>query len=212
MMLNPKYTEPQKTIVLPLKYSESIKQYEDKPDLDIWRAFNRGDEAAFNHIYRTNASAMFRYGTQISKNEHILQDCIQNIFIDLRRKRGNLGEVRSIKAYLLKILQRELIRKINQEKGTGYHLFDLPEHFFPIEVSHETRLIQHEFENEKKQQLEAALNQLTVRQRQAVLLLYEEGMSYQEISDLMGFSEVKSARKLIYRALATLKTILSKKV
>ena len=212
MMPNPKYTEPHKTIVLPLKYSESIKQYEDKPDVDIWRAFNRGDEAAFNFIYRTNAAAMFQYGTQISRNEHILQDCIQNIFIELRRKRGSLSEVQSIKAYLLKILQRELIRKINKEKGTDYHLFDLPEHFFPIEVSHETRLIQHEFETEKKKKVEAALNQLTVRQRQAVLLLYEEGMGYKEISDIMGFSEVKSARKLIYRALASLKAILSKRV
>src|SRR5690606_16675057 len=100
----------------------------------------------------------------------------QNVFIDLRRKRGNLGEVKSIKAYLLKILQRKLIRKINQEKSTRHHLFDLPEHLFPIEVSHETRLIQHEFENEKKQQLEAALNQFTVRLLLAILLIYEEGM------------------------------------
>ncbi|MEX2594494.1 MAG: sigma-70 family RNA polymerase sigma factor [Anditalea sp.] len=211
MMPIPKYTQPKHADILPLKHPDSIKQYEDKPDLDIWRAFNKGDELAFNYIYRMYATVMFQFGAQISKDEHILQDCIQNIFIDLRRKRGSLSEVQSIKAYLFKILQRELIRKINREKGTSYSSQDLNERFFPIEVSHETKLIQHEFDREKKQLVEGALNQLTVRQRQAILLLYEEGMSYREIAEVMELNEVKSARKIIYRALASLKTLLKNK-
>jgi RNA polymerase sigma-70 factor (ECF subfamily) len=209
-MPSPKFTQPKQATILPLKHAESIKQYENKQDLDIWRAFNKGDEPAFNYIYRMYASAMFQYGAQISRDEHMLQDCIQNIFIDLRRKRGHLSEVQSIRAYLFKILQRELIRKINREKGTAYISQDLNERFFPIEVSHETKLIQHEFEKEKKQLIEAALNQLTVRQRQAILLLYEEGMSYREIAEVMELNEAKSARKIIYRALASLKTLLKK--
>ncbi len=209
-MPSPKYTQSKQAPILPLKYSESIKQYENKQELDIWRAFNKGDELAFNYIYRMHASVMFQYGAQIFRDEYILQDCIQNIFIDLRRKRGSLSEVQSIKAYLFKILQRELIRKINREKGTAYSAQDLNEGFFSIEVSHETKLIQLEFDNEKKKQIEGALNQLTVRQRQAILLLYEEGMSYKEIAEVMELNEVKSARKIIYRALASLKALLKK--
>jgi RNA polymerase sigma-70 factor (ECF subfamily) len=193
MMPSPKYTQSKQATILPLKHSESLKHYENKPDSDIWRAFNKGDELAFNYIYRRYASVMFQYGAQISRDEYILQDCIQNIFIDLRRKRGSLSEVQSIKAYLFKILQRELIRKINREKGTAYSAQDLNERFFSIEVSHETKLIQHEFEMEKKQLIKGALNQLTVRQRQAILLLYEEGMSYKEIAEVMELNEVKSA-------------------
>lgn len=210
MTAKPQHANNERILVLPLKHSESIKQYQNKPDSDIWRAFNKGNEPAFNYIYRMYASAMFQYGAQMTRDEHILQDCIQNIFIDLRRKRGGLSEVQSIKAYLLKILHRELIRKINREKGTAYSSYDLPERFFPIEVSHETKLIQHEFENEKRQMIEEALNRLTVRQRQAILLLYEEGMSYKEIAEVMELNEAKSARKIIYRALATLKTLLKK--
>ena len=210
MMPSPKITQSKQATILPLKHSESIKHYENKQDPDIWRAFNGGDELAFNYIYRMYASVMFQYGAQISRDECIIQDCIQNIFIDLRRKRGSLSEVQSIKAYLFKILQRELIRKINREKGTAYSAQDLNERFFPIEVSHETKLIQHEFETEKKQLIEGALNQLTVRQRQAILLLYEESMSYKEIAEVMELNEVKSARKIIYRALASLKALLKK--
>ena len=208
MMPIPKYTEH--ADILPLKHSESIKQYENKPDQDIWRAFNKGNEMAFNFIYRTYASMLLQYGAQFSRDEYILQDCIQNIFIDLRRKRGRLSEVQSIKAYLFKILQREVIRSINREKGSNYSTKGLDDNFFLVEVSHETKLIQDEYDEEKKQMIEAAMNQLTVRQRQAILLLYEEGMSYNEIAEVMELNEVKSARKIVYRALASLKVLIRK--
>ena len=207
-MPNPKYA--QHADILPLKHSESIKQYENKPDQDIWRAFNKGNEMAFNFIYRTYASMLLQYGAQFSRDEYILQDCIQNIFIDLRRKRGRLSEVQSIKAYLFKILQREVIRSINREKGSNYSTKGLDDNFFLVEVSHETKLIQDEYDEEKKQMIEAAMNQLTVRQRQAILLLYEEGMSYNEIAEVMELNEVKSARKIVYRALASLKVLIGK--
>lgn len=209
MMPSPKYAEH--ADILPLKHSESIKQYENRPDQDIWRAFNKGNETAFNYIYRSYVSALFQYGAQFSRDEHILQDCIQNIFIGLRRKRGALSEVHSIKAYLFKMMQREVIRSINREKSTSYSSRILDEQFFPIEVSHETKLIQDEYDAEKKQMIETAMNQLTVRQRQAVLLLYEEGMSYKEIAEVMELNEVKSARKIVYRALASLKVLISNK-
>lgn len=209
MMPSPKYTEH--ADILPLKHSESIKQYENKPDQDIWRAFNKGNETAFNYIYRSYAPALFQYGGQFSKDEHILQDCIQNIFIDLRRKRGSLSEVHSIKAYLFKILQREVIRSVNRERGTAYCSRGLDEQFFAVEISHETKLIQDEYDAEKKRMIKTAMNQLTVRQRQAILLLYEEGMSYKEIAEVMELNEVKSARKIVYRALASLKGLISKK-
>jgi len=191
--------------VLPLKHSESFKEYENKSDQDIWRAFNKGSEAAFNYIYRSYAAVLYQYGTQFTKDEHILQECIQNIFISLRRKRGTLAEVSSIKAYLFKILQREVIRYINREKNTVYSSRMLHDHFFPVEVSHETKLIQDEYDTEKKKMIEKAINQLPVRQRQAILLLYEEGLSYKEIAEVMELSEVRSVRKIIYRALASLK-------
>lgn len=200
----------QDSAYLPLKHSESIKEYENKPDQDIWRAFNRGNEMAFNYIYRLYAAAMFQYGAQFSADENILQDCIQNIFIDLRRKRGGLSEVHSIRAYLFKILQREVIRSINREKGTAYNTRELDERLFPIEVSHETKLIQDEYDLERKKMIESAMKRLTARQRQAVLLLYEEGMSYKEIAEVMELNEVKSARKIIYRAMTSLKDLLKR--
>jgi len=209
MISTPHFTEQEVTV--PLNHVESAKQYENKTDQDVWRAFNKGNEAAFNYIYRAYAGLLYQYGTQFSKDEYVLQECIQNIFIGLRRRRGYLSDIQSIKAYLFKSLQREVRRYINQERDSIYSARVLDEHLFPIEVSHETKLIQDEYDAEKKRMIEQAMNQLTVRQRQAILLLYEEGMSYKEIAEVMELNEVKSARKIIYRALASLKNLIHNK-
>ncbi len=194
--------------IYPIGHSESIKIYESKPDSDIWKAFNGGDELAFNYIYRVYVTVLFKYGCQLCKDQSHIQDCIQNIFINLRRKRGDLSEVQSIKAYLFRILYRELIRKSNKSKEVVYEDPEKANKNFSIEFSQETKLIQQENQQEKFERIQNAINKLTCRQRQAILLLYEEGMTYNEIAVAMGFSEVKSARKVIYRALTNLKSLL----
>lgn len=210
MLPNPKFPNNEHNNIHPLGHSESIKVYEGKSDLDIWNAFNNGDENAFNYIYRMYMTVLFKYGCQMCKDQNHIKDCIQNIFIDLRRKRGNLSEVQTIKAYLFKILYRELIRKTNKGKETVTPSPEKMTQYFSIEFSQETKIIQLENQEEKSYRIQTALNKLTCRQRQAILLLYEEGMTYREISVAMDLNEVKSARKVIYRALATLKSLLNK--
>lgn len=210
MSNNPKVPHIEPIPLYPLGHSESIKVYENKSDTEIWNAFNNGDENAFNYIYRRYVVILFRYGRQVFKDQNHIQDCIQNIFIDLRRKRGNLSEVQSINAYLLKILYRELIRKTNNGKETVNPSPEKMQQSFSIEFSQETKIIDLEDQKESSYRIQTALSKLTCRQRQAILLLYEEGMSYKEIAIAMDFNEVKSARKLIYRALISLKSSLDK--
>ncbi len=205
---NPKLQNNDHKNIYPLGHSESIKVYESKSDVDIWKAFSKGDENAFHYIYRMYVTVLFKYGCQMCKDQNHIQDCIQNIFIDLRRKRGQLNEVQSIKAYLFKILYRELIRKSNKSKEVVHQDPEKVNNNFSIEFSQESKLIQEEHYKEKYHKIQIAISKLTCRQRQAILLLYEEGMTYKEISVAMEFSEVKSARKVIYRALSTLKSLL----
>lgn len=197
-------------LVLPLHQNASLQQFESKTDEEVWDAFNKKNELAFNFIYRIHVKGMFRYGAQVTCDTGLIKDCVQNIFIQLRDKRGSLTKVSSIKGYLFISLRREIIRKLGKGKAFDKSSLEQNEIYFPITLSHESILIQREYEEEKRELVRQALNQLTARQRQAILLLYEEGMSYREIAETMEFSEVKSARKIVYRALATLKCILKK--
>jgi RNA polymerase sigma factor (sigma-70 family) len=210
MSINPKNRTTLPVIPLPYRHAATMETFKDKTDTEIWRAFDGGDEMAFNYIYRMHAPNLFRFGSQITQDQSIVQDCIQNIFIGLRKKRGGLSAVKSIKSYLYKCLQRDLIRELNKRKGTKIGAESLDEGFFEIEMSFETKLIQQEREYEQKAKIKQAISKLTSRQRQAVLLLYEEGMSYKEIAEVMELNEVKSARKIIYRALDSLKELLKR--
>ncbi len=200
---NPKMTIS--TARISLFNKEVVKIFESKSDLEVWNSFNKGDEMAFNYLYRTYAGVLFQFGCQFSKDQMLVQDSIQNLFISLRKKRGSLSEVSNIKGYLLRSIQREVLR--NGKKTSSKMVLDdsQMDSFFQIELSPETSFIQRESAHQRKIQLQEALKKLTAKQRQAILLFYEEELSYKEIAKVMDFNEVKSARKLIYRALSSLK-------
>lgn len=187
-------------------HQETIKLFESKSDSEIWMAFNDFDETAFNFLFRTYTPLLFRYGCQFSISEDLVQDAIQNLFIYLRTKRGTLSKVTSIKAYLFKSLQYELLKSIKESKYKSSVGLEELEENFQIEVSIENSIISSEENKELIGQLRESIQKLSPRQRQAILLLYEEGLSYQDIAEVMNFSEVKSARKLVYRALDAIRS------
>lgn len=198
---NPTYTK----LEIVHRHQETIKIFESKSDLEIWSAFNASDEMAFNYLFRIYTPQLYKYGCQFQIGEESVQDAIQNLFIYLRMKRGSLSAVSSIKAYLFKSLQYELLKQIKKDKGkTAVNIEDL-EVDFPLEVSIESTIINSETKQEQIKKLQESISKLSPRQRQAILLLYEEGLTYADIATIMEFSEVKTARKLIYRALEVLR-------
>jgi len=196
------------TTFISSKHLETIKVFDKKSDYDIWNAFDQGDEMAFNYIYRTYVKDLFQFGSQYSCDSYLVKDSIQNLFIYLRKKRGSLSKINNIKGYLFKSIQREIIKNIKTKASVETLEENLFENHFLIEVSPEMNIIKGEVETELKLKIQRALNQLTTKQRKVILLFYVEELSYKEIADIMNFSEVKTARKIVYRALASLKELI----
>lgn len=195
--------------MLYMQHSQVMIVYTEKSDREVWNSFKNGDEAAFNYIYRKHVADLFNYGMQICQQEELIRDCLQKMFVDLRKNQGKLGDVQRIKGYLFTIFHRELFKFLKKEKKLNADLISLEseESIFFIETSHETKLIDEEFALEQKAEISKALNQLSPRQRQAIILLYREELSYKEIAEIMNFNEVKTARTLVYRAMEKLKEI-----
>lgn len=181
--------------------------YMDKADREIWNSFRKGDEDAFNFIYRKNVDSLYNYGYQICKDKELVKDCIQSMFVDLRKKCDKLSEVNKISGYLFTIFHRELFKILKARKKIHFESIDEMSNGFMIEVSHETKLINQEFNEDLRRQLDIAVNQLPPRQRHALLLLYQEELTYKEIAKVMNFNDVKSARTLVYKAISSVKSI-----
>ena len=117
-----------------------------------------------------------------------------------------------MRSYLLKSLKREILR--NKERSNKYNLKDgfKEDNSFGIALSDEMKPIEDHFSDKKKILLKSAMNKLPKKQREAILLYYYEGFTYEEISQIMEVKLVKSARKLIYKAIASIKSSIRKDI
>lgn len=184
--------------------TNNTPMYEGRSDYEIWRAFKAGDEKAFSYIYQTHAQALFNFGYQLTDKLDLIKDAVQNMFINFHKRKSELSDVVSIKSFLYKCLYRELLKRLEKQKR--FSLLNEWNNSFEIEVSFETKMIQEEINQEKRERLQKVLNQLTFKQKKALLLFYDEELSYREVAEVMGLNDAKQARKLIYRALSSAKS------
>jgi RNA polymerase sigma factor (sigma-70 family) len=137
------------------------------------------------------------------KDDLLIQDCIQEVYIQLWQYRSGLRQVTEIRPYLFTCLRRKIINTIKRDR-----LFidngredELP---FQVEFSIETRLIESETEAERVQMINRYINQLPRRQKEAVYLRFFENMTNDEIASVMGI-KYQTATNLIHDALASLR-------
>lgn len=188
-------------------HKENSSVLDKLSDHQIWNKFKNGDRLAFTYIYSNHVNALYNFGNQFTNDKELVKDSIHDLFVELRKQSGKSSNILSIKSYLYKCLYRSLIKKIRLEELTvGDENIDTS---FLIALSPEHTLIDQQLSKERQENLEHSLNQLSPKQRKAVLLYFYDDLSYKEISEIFEMDNVKSARKLIYRALDKLKLYIS---
>ncbi|MBB6002913.1 RNA polymerase sigma factor [Arcicella rosea] len=177
----------------------------EEDDVKLWIRFREGDNDAFTVIYNTYFKPLFHYGYHIAKDENLVKDCIHNLFVELWNSRSNLSDTTSIKFYLLRVMRRKVYRVLQKEGNYSDFLPDMET--IDIVFSPELELISKQTEERQNNALQNAINQLSNRQKEAITLLYIEGLSYAEISEIM-MLKVRSVYNLIHTALESLRKYL----
>jgi RNA polymerase sigma factor (sigma-70 family) len=177
----------------------------EKTDQQLWQRIRAGDEQAFTNIFERYHRTLYNYGSKLSTNSAIIEDAVQDVFIDVWRLRNNLTEnVTSVKFYLYRALRRRI--HLAQDKfPVTEEITLLGDQEIPSNLSNsETILIDHESSSMRARRIQEMLSQLPDRQMEALTLRYFDDFSIEEIADIMGVSE-KSVRNFIYKALASLR-------
>ncbi len=175
-----------------------------KYDKQLWQAFKQGDRGAYEQIYRQNIRLLYEYAYRFVVDKQFINDCLQDMFVDIWEKRERLSDTDNIKFYLIKALRNRLLRSLeNSRKLTNAEdsFENLP---FQLVASFETVLIEEQQQEALLRQLQNALNQLSERQKEAIYLRFYQNMSYEEIASLLGM-EQQSVYNLIFRALESLR-------
>ncbi len=170
-------------------------------DKIIWNRLRNGDQKALEEIYRTYFSMLFDYGKKISRDENTVEDCIQELFVELWNRREKLSETNAIKPYLYVSLKRKIFHSIKKlRKSTGT---ELEERHFEAELAIDEILIEKETTSEQKTNLKKAFSELSDRQKEILYLKYYSEMDYEEITQIMEMN-YQSARNLVSRAIQKL--------
>ena len=169
----------------------------------LWKHFTGGNEKALEELIRVFGKPLALYGRKLVKDDLLIQDCIQEVYIQLWQYRSGLRQVTEIRPYLFTCLRRKIITNLKRESifVSGNQDEESP---FLAEFSIETRLIQDETEAERVQILNRFINQLPRRQKEAIYLRFFENMSNDEIAEVMGI-KYQTATNLIHEALASLR-------
>ncbi|MDN5213713.1 sigma-70 family RNA polymerase sigma factor [Fulvivirgaceae bacterium BMA12] len=179
-------------------------QFETRCDGEWWEKFKKGHKSAFDYIYHTYSRQLFNYGCHLCNDRELVKDCVHDLFASLIKNRSRLGKTDSIKFYLLKAFKRRLLRLLKKQSNAKQREGIYGRENFRLSISDDSISLDNTIPKEVKEHIQKTVNRLPASQREAVILFYYEGLSYGEIADLMNLSRVKSARALIYRAVASL--------
>lgn len=160
-----------------------------------------GNTDFFREVFRNYYSQLFLYGYKIVQDKNLLEDTIQELFLELWN--NNTSEIQSVKAYLFKSLQYKLYKKISVRKEIL--LQDISIIDPPFDMNKETMLVEEENQKEKAGFIGDLLSTLTPRQREIIYLRFYRNMQYEEISYIMQIN-YQAARNLLSQALKALKT------
>lgn len=167
-------------------------------DKILWQAFRGGDRKAFETLLHGYYKPLFHYGTKFLKDRDLVNDCVQDLFVDLWERRVYLNDARNLKLYLFSALRnlifKEKKRHLNREEMSSEWEETV------IDTFTENRIIDEETHLEKQSQIQNTLVQLTKRQQEIIHLKFYEELTNEQIAELIGISRPAVAN-LLFQAI-----------
>ena len=165
--------------------------------------FREGNTNAFSKLYSMHVNLLYSYGCKLTTDMELLKDCIQEVFIKIYNKRMELDTVANFKSYILISLKNKLC----DESRKRVNLSDVAVENLDV-VSGDN--VEKDYIANEKEQMDNAfvarmLDQLSPRQRKAIVLYYIEEKKYEDICVIMDMN-YQSVRNLIHRGISKLRT------
>ena len=183
---------------------KELKLHKDNSsDIALWTQLRLGDEEAFSSLFERYYSTLVNYGKTLMTGEDRVKDCVQDVFVDIWSYRHKLNEAIVVKAYLLSSVRKRIARQHHRE-----HIFSNIKHIdsleFLFDFSIEDRLIADETTAKKVEQLNKSINQLSDRQKEAIYLRYHQGLTVEQVAEVLNLN-YQSTKNLLHRAILQLR-------
>ena len=187
------------------KYFESVKNLTKEQEQTLWKDMISGNKKSFEDLYKQYFQALINYGFRITKNENLIEDAVQELFISIWNNRTNLSEVNEVKFYLFRSLKNRILRQLEKD------IFDKSEDVdvyldYLISISEEQKKIDSEQFDANLDTLQRAIAHLPLRQQEVINLKYYHDFTLDEIAKLMNVNK-QSVSNLLFRSYAILRKL-----
>jgi RNA polymerase sigma factor (sigma-70 family) len=172
-------------------------------DSTLWSNLKKGNEKAFSTLFKKHYAHLVRYGNSFIPSPEKVQDCVQDVFTDIWVYRDKLNDDVVVKAYLLSSVRKRIARL--QERDRIFRLstsMDSVKFLFDFSIEH--HLIADETTAAKVSHLNQLINDLPARQKEALYLRYNQGLTVDQIANMLDVN-YQSANNLLHRALLSLR-------
>ncbi|HWH33460.1 MAG TPA: sigma-70 family RNA polymerase sigma factor [Egibacteraceae bacterium] len=166
------------------------------------RARDRGDGAALEELIRRHRDAAYRIALRICLNGADAEDVAQEAFVRVWRSLGRFRADSAFSTWLYRIVTNLALNTVTRRREQPA---ELAESQFPAELDPASRVQQ----RERLAALGAALASLTPEQRACWVLREVEGLSYEELAEVLELT-LASVKGRLFRARAELAAALAR--
>ncbi|QHV96605.1 sigma-70 family RNA polymerase sigma factor [Spirosoma endbachense] len=175
-----------------------------RSDDDLWRLIREDQESAFTQLMERLFASLIHYGRKFSSDKDLVQDCVQDVLVDLWLRRTQTQPILSIRTYLFSSVRHSVCRRARQNQRFGSLTSDVEDMPFTITFSVEETWIADEIDRERLHQLNLLMNQLPPRQKEIIYLRYYQGLEKDQIASILDIN-YQSVSNLLHRALTNLR-------
>ncbi len=162
-----------------------------------------GDELAFSALFERYYRSLINYGNSLSAYPERVQDCVQDVFVNVWLYRNNLSDNVVAKAYLLSSVRKRIAR-LHERDTIFRQVKPLEAVQFSLDFSMEDQLIADEETAARVSQLNRLINALPPRQKEALYLRYHQGLTIEQIGEMLDINH-QSVSNLLHRCIQHLR-------
>jgi len=178
-------------------------------NLLLWNKFRNGDADAFGELMRIHYQDLFLYGIRIAKDEELVKDCIQDLFLSLWEKRLTVNETSFVKYYLLRSLRRRIMKAMDRKRHSNAGKDFRMALIFKTEDDFENKVFLQENLSDLTHRMRKVLANLSARQQEVIYFRFYLDADIEEIAEIMELSR-QSVYNLLHSSLKKLKKLSSK--
>lgn len=184
--------------------------FSSTPDLDLATRHRYGDPEAFNEVYRDYSQMVFNLAFRMAGSDERAEDFTQEIFLRIYRHLGRFSGRSTLKTWIYRVAINHCRSRLSrrrffflplaeeQEDQPGAQLLDTNRD--PEDMA---------LARDAGRQVSLALSGVKARFREAVVLRDLEGLSYEEIADILKV-RIGTVRSRIARGRDQLRSLLEK--